>query len=241
MAPAHGRCSRCGWATATSINAHPRVDTITARRRCGRRHGSSCSAAWSSRCPMPCMVAWYGLGFVAHVVCVRRGLGGGDRHPVALDHQVHLFVFGFVAARRRVVSGSPAAHRRSCSAGRPERSHEHRAGRGSDLRAASFQQTNARGAASCSIGSPTISRSSCSSTMFFVIFCGYPVAFVLGGTGISFALIGWLLGVFELVQPQQHPAAHVGRRCGRPGARVDARCSSSWARCWSEAASPRTC
>ena len=34
--------------------------------------------------------------------------------------------------------------------------------------------------------------------MFFVIFCGFPVAFVMGGTGLVFAGIGWLLGVFPL-------------------------------------------
>jgi tripartite ATP-independent transporter DctM subunit len=34
-------------------------------------------------------------------------------------------------------------------------------------------------------------------TMFVVIFCGYPVAFVLGGTAFIFAMIGWLLGVFD--------------------------------------------
>jgi tripartite ATP-independent transporter DctM subunit len=35
-------------------------------------------------------------------------------------------------------------------------------------------------------------------TMFFVIFCGFPVAFVMGGTGLLFAAIGWLLGVFPI-------------------------------------------
>jgi tripartite ATP-independent transporter DctM subunit len=35
-------------------------------------------------------------------------------------------------------------------------------------------------------------------TMFFVIFCGFPVAFVMGGSGLLFALIGWWLGVFPL-------------------------------------------
>ncbi len=35
-------------------------------------------------------------------------------------------------------------------------------------------------------------------SMFFVIFCGYPVAFVLGGTGLIFGLIGWSLGTFRL-------------------------------------------
>jgi tripartite ATP-independent transporter DctM subunit len=35
-------------------------------------------------------------------------------------------------------------------------------------------------------------------TMFVVIFCGYPVAFVLGGTGLVFALIGWSLDVMPL-------------------------------------------
>lgn len=37
-------------------------------------------------------------------------------------------------------------------------------------------------------------------TMFFVIFCGYPVAFVLGGSGLAFALIAWMLGDFNLVK-----------------------------------------
>src|SRR5918996_5003039 len=36
-------------------------------------------------------------------------------------------------------------------------------------------------------------------TMFVVIFCGYPVAFVLGGTAFLFATIGWLLGSFDPV------------------------------------------
>ena len=37
-------------------------------------------------------------------------------------------------------------------------------------------------------------------TMFVIIFCGYPVAYVLGGTGLIFALIGWGLGEFNLVK-----------------------------------------
>src|SRR5512145_3394396 len=35
--------------------------------------------------------------------------------------------------------------------------------------------------------------------MFFVIFCGYPVAFVMGGMALLFAFVGWLLGVFSLI------------------------------------------
>jgi tripartite ATP-independent transporter DctM subunit len=35
--------------------------------------------------------------------------------------------------------------------------------------------------------------------MFGVIFCGYPVAFVLGGTALLFALIGWALDLFNLI------------------------------------------
>src|ERR687896_2572484 len=35
-------------------------------------------------------------------------------------------------------------------------------------------------------------------TMFFIIFCGYPVAFVMGGSALIFAWIGWLLGVFPI-------------------------------------------
>src|SRR5919109_359447 len=33
-------------------------------------------------------------------------------------------------------------------------------------------------------------------TMFFIIFCGYPVAFVMGGSALFFAGLGWWLGVF---------------------------------------------
>jgi TRAP-type mannitol/chloroaromatic compound transport system permease large subunit len=36
-------------------------------------------------------------------------------------------------------------------------------------------------------------------TMFFVIFTGYPVAFVLGGTALVFALIAWSLDAFPLI------------------------------------------
>ncbi len=39
--------------------------------------------------------------------------------------------------------------------------------------------------------------------MFFVIFIGYPVAFVLGGTGLLFGLIGWQLDVIKLQQLSQ--------------------------------------
>src|SRR5687767_6291271 len=35
--------------------------------------------------------------------------------------------------------------------------------------------------------------------MFFVIFCGYPVAFVLGGTALVFAVIGWAFDVFPFI------------------------------------------
>jgi tripartite ATP-independent transporter DctM subunit len=36
-------------------------------------------------------------------------------------------------------------------------------------------------------------------TMFFAIFCGYPVAFVMGGMALLFALAGSLLGVFSMI------------------------------------------
>ena len=36
-------------------------------------------------------------------------------------------------------------------------------------------------------------------TMFFMIFCGYPVALVMGGMALAFAIAGSLLGVFSLI------------------------------------------
>jgi tripartite ATP-independent transporter DctM subunit len=36
-------------------------------------------------------------------------------------------------------------------------------------------------------------------SMFFVIFCGYPVAFVMGGTALIFALVGSMLGIFNMI------------------------------------------
>ncbi len=35
--------------------------------------------------------------------------------------------------------------------------------------------------------------------MFFVIFCGYPVAFVMGGMALFFALVGAWLDVFSMI------------------------------------------
>ena len=35
--------------------------------------------------------------------------------------------------------------------------------------------------------------------MFFMIFCGYPVAFVMGGMALFFAIVGSLLGVFSMI------------------------------------------
>ena len=34
--------------------------------------------------------------------------------------------------------------------------------------------------------------------MFIIVFCGYPVAFVMGGMGLVFGVIGWLLGTFSI-------------------------------------------
>ena len=36
-------------------------------------------------------------------------------------------------------------------------------------------------------------------SMFFVIFSGYPVAFVMGGMALLFAIAGWFLGTFSLI------------------------------------------
>src|SRR5215210_325631 len=36
-------------------------------------------------------------------------------------------------------------------------------------------------------------------SMFFFIFLGYPVAFIMGGLSLVFAVLGWWLGVFKLI------------------------------------------
>ena len=36
-------------------------------------------------------------------------------------------------------------------------------------------------------------------SMFFLIFLGYPVAFIMGGMSLVFALLGWWLGIFNLI------------------------------------------
>ena len=62
-------------------------------------------------------------------------------------------------------------------------------------------------------------------SMFVFIFLGYPVAFILGGMSLFFALVGAALGAFNLIGISRHRAAHVGARA-RPR-----RCSSrprSW-------------
>jgi tripartite ATP-independent transporter DctM subunit len=37
-------------------------------------------------------------------------------------------------------------------------------------------------------------------SMFFFIFVGYPVAFIMGGLSLAFAVIGWWLGVFNMIE-----------------------------------------
>ena len=58
-------------------------------------------------------------------------------------------------------------------------------------------------------------------SMFFIIFCGYPVAWVMGGMGLFFAFVGSVLGVFSFIEPFQRAAADVGRRCHGFDARLD--------------------
>ena len=58
-------------------------------------------------------------------------------------------------------------------------------------------------------------------SMFFVIFLGYPVAFIMGGLALIFALLGCVARGFQDDRPVRHRAAHVGRGRQRPGAGID--------------------
>ena len=58
-------------------------------------------------------------------------------------------------------------------------------------------------------------------TMFVVIFCGYPVAFVMGGTALVFGAIGWCARCVPVFQTVEHPAAHVGWGRRRSGSGLD--------------------
>jgi hypothetical protein len=77
-------------------------------------------------------------------------------------------------------------------------------------------------------------------TMFVAIFCGYPVAFVMGGMALVFALAGTLLGVFSLIGLSDVVLRMWG---ASPPIRCSRRfpCSSSWGQSWSAPARPWTC
>ena len=50
-------------------------------------------------------------------------------------------------------------------------------------------------------------------SMFFFIFLGYPVAFIMGGLSLIFALVGAVARRVQDDRPLGRGAAHVGRRC----------------------------
>ena len=77
-------------------------------------------------------------------------------------------------------------------------------------------------------------------TMFVVIFCGFPVAFVMGGTALIFGMIGWMLGVFPLIGLSNIVLRMWGQVAVDP-VLVSIPPSSSWARSWNARARPRTC
>jgi TRAP-type mannitol/chloroaromatic compound transport system permease large subunit len=77
-------------------------------------------------------------------------------------------------------------------------------------------------------------------SMFFFIFLGYPVAFIMGGLALLFALAGIWLGVFKLIG-----LSDVVLRMWA-GVAADPVLASipmfiSWARSWSGPGRPRTC
>jgi hypothetical protein len=76
--------------------------------------------------------------------------------------------------------------------------------------------------------------------MFFVIFMGYPVAFIMGGMARLFALAGWALGVFKLIGLYDIVlrmwAASPPIRCSPRSP-----CSSSWGRSSSDPGRRATC
>ena len=72
-----------------------------------------------------------------------------------------------------------------------------------------------------------------------LLFSGFPVGFVLGGVGLAFGFIGVALDVFHVIQFFNLPLRIWGIADNLVLVAIP--CSSSWARCWSDPASPPIC
>ena len=204
------RSSRCGSAS-TTLSTPIRASIPTPRRcRIAPGHGSSSRLSWSSPCPTRWCVVWYGWDFVrprtsSTSARTRRSgspTAGSSRASSALG--LWLLLLAIVSVLLRLVVylfGNRSAEEVDLQIG-----HVGLAGLGREHDVA---------------GSIDNLALIMFVVMFVVIFCGYPVAFVLGGTALVFALIGWSLRRVPIDRAVEHPAAHVGRRRGRPGAGVD--------------------
>lgn len=77
--------------------------------------------------------------------------------------------------------------------------------------------------------------------MFFLIFCGFPVAYVMGGMGIVFGYIGYLLGVFPFTSLSNVILRMWGGVLPSIPFWSRSRCSFSWDPSLNDPAPRRTC
>ena len=174
-----------------TINAHPRVDSFTETLTLRRKAWIELAGCLLFALPYMALVAYYSLEFRRRFLRAARAVREHGRAHPSLDHQGHL-------CRRALAGGArhpecPGSPRRL-----PVRWTVASGGQSADRQ----HDTRCLDSGRVSIVLDWLADNLALImfvAMFFVIFCGYPVAFVMGGMALLFALAGSLLGVFSMI------------------------------------------
>ena len=196
-----------------TINAHPRVDSIPRGQvvshprvgRAGRLPAAGAALCHAGRLLQP--------GLRRRLLRGQRAVGQHRRPDAPLGHQGHLR-FRPLARGARHPERAAAGHRV------PVRRQVERGSQPADRPCRGGHLVRRRGTIMLDWLADYLSLIMFLS-MFFFIFMGYPVAFIMGGLALIFAAGRRLSGRLQPHRHLRHRAAHVGRRRRRPGARLD--------------------